>query len=47
MTNRIAIVLALLIGAALAADLGLNGGQGSLFLARRLAGLIEWAAFWR
>lgn len=47
MTDRIAVALGLIVAAALAADFGLNGGQGSLFMARRLAGAIEWAAFWR
>ncbi|HMO09439.1 MAG TPA: hypothetical protein PKD10_17605 [Paracoccaceae bacterium] len=47
MTDRIALALGLVLLVALAADLGLNGGQAGLFLARRMAGLIEWAAFWR
>lgn len=47
MTNRIAIVLALLIAAGVAVDLVLRDGAGSLFLLRKLADLVEWVAFWR
>jgi hypothetical protein len=46
MTNRIALVLAVLILALVAADLALDWG-GTLFLARRFADLVEWLAFWR
>ena len=47
MTNRIAIVLALLIAAGLAYDILRNDATGVLFLARKLMGLIEYLAFWR
>jgi hypothetical protein len=47
MTNRIAAVLALGIMAAAMADLWFGGGASLLFLARRLADLIEYLAFWR
>ena len=47
LTNRIAIVLALLIAAGVAVDLVLRDGAGSLFLLRKLADLVEWVAFWR
>lgn len=47
MTNRIAVVLGIVIAALCAIDLMLNNGQVLLFLGRRLLELIEWMAFWR
>ena len=47
MTTRIAIGLALLIVAGLWWDTAQNDGAASLFALRRLAGLIDWLAFWR
>lgn len=47
MTNRIAIVLGLLIVAGLAYDVLRNDVTGVLFLARKLMELIEYLAFWR
>lgn len=47
MTTRIAIVLALLIGAGLWWDQAHNDGTATLFVMRRLAEVIEWLAFWR
>ena len=47
MTNRIALILALAVIAALIADRVLAGGEGTLFLARKLSDLIEYIAFWR
>lgn len=47
MTNRIALSLALVVLAALAADFVLLQGAASLFLARKLVVLIDWAMFWR
>ena len=46
MTNRLALILGLLIAALLALDLFL-GGEGTLFLLRRLDALIDWLTFWR
>ncbi|HQU69935.1 MAG TPA: hypothetical protein PLI43_17290 [Albidovulum sp.] len=47
MTNRIAAVIALMIAAFFLIDaLVLHLGAG-LFLARQIAGLIEYLAFWR
>ena len=46
MTNRIALALAALIAAFVALDLALGTG-GTLFLARRFLGLLDWMAFWR
>ncbi len=47
MTNRIAIVLGLLVAGALAFDLLQNDASGVLFVARKLMDLIEYLAFWR
>ena len=47
MTNRIAIVLGLLILAAVAYDMLRNDFTGLLFLARKFIDLIEYLAFWR
>lgn len=47
MTNRVALGLALLVLGAIGADLLLQGGASSLFLARKLVVLIDWAMFWR
>ena len=47
MTNRIAIVLAVLIVGLVVFD-GLEfDWANSLFLARKFAELLEWVAFWR
>lgn len=46
MTNRLALVLALLVVAGLVIDLYLGLG-GALFLARRFVDLLHWVAFWR
>ncbi len=47
MTNAIALVLALLVAGALAADALYADGAAAIFLGRRALGLIEWLAFWR
>jgi hypothetical protein len=47
MTNRIAIVLGLLILGGVAYDVLRNDLSGLLFLARKLMDLIEYLAFWR
>ncbi len=47
MTNRIALSLALVVLAAIGADFVLLQGAASLFLARKLIVLIDWALFWR
>lgn len=47
MTNRLAILLGLVILGAIAADLVLNDGAELLFLGRKLFVLIDWLAFWR
>ena len=47
MTNRIALVLGLLIITALVADIFVFGDAHILFLGKKLFALIEWVAFWR
>jgi hypothetical protein len=47
LTNRIAVWLAVVISAAIAADLALNDGAALFFLAQKFLGLIEWVVFWR
>ncbi|NIZ11579.1 hypothetical protein [Pseudooceanicola sp. HF7] len=47
MTNRIALILGLLILGFLAWDNLLKDGHSTLFLLRKFADLIEWLAFWR
>ena len=47
MTDRLAIVLGLVIVAAIAADLIANSGQALMFLLKKFADMVEWMAFWR
>ncbi|WP_164738276.1 hypothetical protein [Frigidibacter oleivorans] len=47
MTDRIALVLGILIALVFVIDALAFGGSLPLFLGRRLAGLIEYLAFWR
>ncbi len=47
MTDRIALVLASLIVAAILADVFLNGSTGMLFLLRKLVDMIEYLSIWR
>lgn len=47
MTDRIALVLALLIAAAIAADVVFNSGQASVFLLRKLGDLVQYVMIWR
>ncbi|MCB2119102.1 MAG: hypothetical protein KDD81_06405 [Rhodobacteraceae bacterium] len=47
MTNRIALALGLLILGALVTDVWVNDSAASLFLAKKLADVIEYLAFWR
>ncbi len=47
MTNRIALVLGLLIFIAVILDLAFHGLDDFIFLGKRLFELIEWLAFWR
>ncbi|WP_198586183.1 hypothetical protein [Roseovarius salinarum] len=47
MTNKLAIILGVIILILLAMDFQYFGLEGTLFLARKLMALIEWMAFWR
>lgn len=47
MTNRIALVLGLLIIGAIVADYAYFGNEHGIFLAKKMTDLIEWLAFWR
>lgn len=47
MTNPLALILALIVLAAAAADWIFNGAGAMLFLARRIEDLAIWMAFWR
>jgi hypothetical protein len=47
MTNRIAIILGVLIILGLIVDAVLFESETLVFLGKRFAALIEWMAFWR
>lgn len=47
MTNKIAIILALIIVGVLIADVFVFEWDLYIFLGRKLAQLLEWMAFWR
>ena len=47
MTDRLAIVLGVLIALLIAADLLANGGGVLVFLARKMMDLMEYLIFWR
>ncbi|MDX2483905.1 MAG: hypothetical protein QNK42_09655 [Pseudodonghicola sp.] len=47
MTDRIALVLGLVILSALLLDLVLNGSGHLIFLGQKMFDFIEWIAFWR
>jgi hypothetical protein len=47
MTNSIALTLGGIIVTALVLDLAVFGTDHAIFLAKKLADLIEWLAVWR
>lgn len=47
MTNKLAIILGLVILGAIATDLLANGGVAVMFLLKKFANMVEWLAFWR
>jgi hypothetical protein len=47
MNSQISIVLALVTVALLCLDMFFFGWDGTVFLLRKMAELIEWLAFWR
>ncbi|MBT9245030.1 hypothetical protein KM031_01510 [Gemmobacter fulvus] len=47
MTDRLALVLGLLLVTLITADILANGGDVLLFLAKKFADLTEYLIFWR
>ncbi|GHE02398.1 glyceraldehyde-3-phosphate dehydrogenase [Defluviimonas sp. 20V17] len=47
MTDRLALILAALLIVLIGADFMLNNAHVTLFLVRKLAGLINYLQFWR
>ncbi|MDZ4096618.1 MAG: hypothetical protein U1D35_17100 [Paracoccaceae bacterium] len=47
MTDRIALILGALLVVAMAVDILANSGAALIFLGQKLAGLVEYLAFWR
>ncbi|MGV6840196.1 MAG: hypothetical protein ACWA40_08390 [Planktomarina sp.] len=47
MSNRTALILALIIVASIVTDLMVNQGTASMFMAKKIMDLIEYVAFWR
>lgn len=47
MTDRLALILGILIVTAVTLDLAVFGTDHTIFLAKKLYALIEWMAFWR
>ncbi|WP_167741249.1 hypothetical protein [Parasedimentitalea maritima] len=47
MTNKISLVLGLMIVSAITIDLFLFGTSHMVFLGKRMLELINWMAFWR
>ncbi|MEM8576280.1 MAG: hypothetical protein AAGF60_00365 [Pseudomonadota bacterium] len=47
MTNRLAIIMGLLIVGGVLWDVTRTDGANLLFLMKKLAEFIEWLAFWR
>lgn len=47
MTNRIAVVLGILLIGLITADIVLFDAEHLVFLGKKLFSLIEWMAFWR
>ena len=47
MTNRIALWLGGIVALLILADIVLNQGRALLFLAREIADLVQYVAFWR
>ncbi|MGQ0566421.1 MAG: hypothetical protein ACT4OK_15315 [Gemmobacter sp.] len=47
MTNRLAVILAVLIVAAILADQVLNDARAGVFLLRKFVDMVEYLSFWR
>jgi hypothetical protein len=46
-TDRIALIIGLVIVGAILADLFANGGEALFFLSRKFVDMVEYLAFWR
>ncbi|MDP2737409.1 MAG: hypothetical protein Q8O82_01540 [Pseudorhodobacter sp.] len=47
MTDRIALILAACVIAAITLDVMASGGMASMFAARKFADMLEYLSFWR
>lgn len=47
MTNKLALIIGIIIVATVVFDYVQNDLASTIFLSRKLAALIEWMAFWR
>lgn len=47
MTDKLALIVALALLAAIIGDIVFHSGASLLFLSRKLIGLLEWMAVWR
>lgn len=47
MTDRLALILGLLLILLFGADFLFDGGQMTIFLAKKFAGLVNYIEFWR
>ncbi len=47
MSDRVALIVAILLVCAVAYDVFFNDAMSIVFLARKGTNLIEWIAFWR
>lgn len=47
MTDRLAVILGLLLILLFGADFAFNGGNITLFLAKKFMGLLDYVEFWR
>ncbi|WP_299730971.1 hypothetical protein [uncultured Tateyamaria sp.] len=47
MTNRGAVILALLILVAIGVDVVIYGSEHLVFLGKKFTDMLEWMAFWR
>lgn len=47
MTNRLALILFILIAALFTYDIVVRGGETSVFLGKEMFEFLDWIAFWR
>lgn len=47
MSNRMALILLVVVVALLGGDAVLNGGRATMFILRKFATFIEYLSFWR